>query len=289
MRLRGLLLTCVAATAMTHPVLSQSTSMSMPTAVEAGKAFSISITGSGKATLYIIGLGQVLKRDVTLGQAAFFPAGSLYNAGHYLAVLAADSSAQSGEFDIIPLNKPAELSFLARPSRLPVGLHNGITGAVYVFDAYQNLITTPTAISFELTGPAGTAQKRAMETQDGSAWTSMDSTGQQGVDRFVARSGEVSSNRVVSQVPGDPCGLKMTARLSGQKLVLATEPVRDCNGNAVSDGTIVTFTESFNGGQSTVDVPLKHGVAEVQMDDHSGATISVASGIVLGNQIHWKD
>lgn len=289
MRFRLLFLPCVMAAAMMQPVLSQSTSMSLPTSVEAGKAFSIPIAGSGKATLYIIGLGQVLKRDVQLGQTTSFPAGSLYNAGRYLAVLAVDSSTQSGEFDILPVNKPTGLSLLVRPSRLPVGLHDGITGALYIFDAYHNLITAPTHISFELSGPSGGAQQRSMDTKDGSAWTSMDSTGQQGVDRFVARVGDISSNRVVSQVPGDPCGLKMTARQSGQKLLLATDPVRDCNGNAVSDGTIITFTESFGGGQSTVDVPLKHGVAEAQLTNHNGATISVASGIVLGNQIHWKN
>jgi hypothetical protein len=37
-----------------------------------------------------------------------------------------------------------------------------------------------------------------------------------------------------------------------------------------------------------VDVPLKRGIAEVQMADHGGATISVASGVVLGNQIRWE-
>jgi len=64
--------------------------------------------------------------------------------------------------------------------------------------------------------------------------------------------------------------------------------VRDCNGNAVLDGTIVTFTENCNGTQSTVDVPVKHGIAEVQMAAISGAVISVASGVALGNQIHWE-
>ena len=44
-------------------------------------------TGSGNATLYIVGPEQVLKRDVQLGEASIFPAGSLYNAGHYLVFL----------------------------------------------------------------------------------------------------------------------------------------------------------------------------------------------------------
>ena len=40
--------------------------------------------------------------------------------------------------------------------------------------------------------------------------------------------------------------------------------------------------------QSTVDVPLKRGIAQVEMPAHEGATISVASGVVLGNQIRWE-
>jgi hypothetical protein len=268
---------------------AQAGNLSVPKTVEAGNAFSIQSTGSGQATLYIIGPGQVLKRDVQLGKATTFPAGSLYNAGRYLAILAAAAaSTESDPFDVVPATQPAKLSFLAKPSRLPVSLHDGITGAVYVFDPYRNLIATPTPVSFELSSPAGTVQKRVVVTRDGAAWTGMDSTAQQGIDKFVARVGDVSSMRVVGQVPGDPCALKMSARQSGQQLQLATDPVRDCNGNAVPDGTIVTFTESYRGAQSTVDVPLKRGIAEVEMPVHSGATISVASGVVMGNQIGWE-
>jgi hypothetical protein len=267
---------------------AQAGGMTLPKSVEAGVAFSIQSSGSGKATLYIVGLGQVLKRDVQLGETTSFPAGALFNAGHYVATLAADSSTVSGSFDVVPASKPSELSFLARPSRLPVGLHNGITGTAYVFDAYRNLIVAPASVSFELSSPSGTTQKRSVTTHNGAAWTAMDSTGQQGIDRFVAQVDHASSARVVEQVPGDPCGLKMSAELSGREFQLRTDPVRDCSGNAAPDGTIVTFTEVYNGGQSTVDVPLKRGIAEVQMADHGGATISVASGVVLGNQIRWE-
>jgi len=64
--------------------------------------------------------------------------------------------------------------------------------------------------------------------------------------------------------------------------------VRDCNGNPVPDGTIITFTETYNGGQSTVDVPLKRGVARTEMPARNGAVISVASGVVMGNEIRWS-
>jgi hypothetical protein len=259
----------------------------LPKTVEAGSAFSIVTTGTGKSTLYIVGPDQVLKRDVQLGEETSFAAGTLYNAGHYLAVLAGGPSTQNESFDVVPAGKPANLSFFAKPSRLQVGLRDGITGAAYVFDAYHNLITVPTPVSFELSGPAGGAQKHIATTRDGAAWTQMDSTSQQGMDKFVAHVGGISSARVIGQVPGDPCGLKMSAQPAGQKVKLSTQPVRDCSGNAVPDGTIVTFTETYSGAKSMVDVPLKRGIAEVQMPARNGAVISVASGVVLGNQIRW--
>ncbi len=269
-------------------LVAQEGALTLPKALEAGKAFSIQSRGSGKATLYIVGLGQVLKRDVQLGETVSFPTGSLYSAGHYVTVLTRESStAESGSFDVVPAAQPADLTFLARPSRLPVGLHSSITGAAYVFDTYHNLIDTPASVSFELSSPAGATQKRTVETKNGAAWTEMDSTAQQGADKFVARLGDVSSTRIVAQVPGDPCTLKMSAHPSGEQVQLQTEPVRDCSGNPVPDGTIVTFTESYEGAQSTVDVPLKRGIAEVKMPIRPGARISVASGVVLGNEIRW--
>jgi hypothetical protein len=188
----------------------------------------------------------------------------------------------------VPANKPSNLSFLAKPSRLPVGLPDGITGAVYVFDAYHNLISVPTPVSFELSSPSGTIQKRAAVARDGAAWAVMDSTALQGLDEFVVRVGDISSTRVVGQVPGDPCGLKMSARQSGQQVLLVTDAVRDCSGNAVPDGTIVTFTETYDGTQSTIDEPLKHDIAQVTISAHSGAMFSVASGVAMGNQIRWE-
>jgi hypothetical protein len=281
-----ILLTGLAVAAIT-PAFAQVERMSVPKTVEAGAAFSIQSTGSGKATLYIIGPLQVLKRDVRLGEAISFSPGSLCYAGRYLAVLAAEAFTENRSFDVVPASTPANLSFIAKPSRLPVGLHDGITGAVYVFDGYHNLIFAPTPVSFELSTPAGTVQKRTAVTSGGAAWTSMDSTAHQGIDKFVVKVGEVSSTRIVAQVPGDPCGLKMSARQMGEKVQLVTDPVRDCNGNAVPDGTVVTFTARHGGTQSTIDEPLKHGVAEAITQVHSGTTLTVASGVVMGNQIEW--
>jgi hypothetical protein len=267
---------------------AQDENRGFPKTVEAGSAFSIHFAGSGPAKLYIVGLSQAIKRDIQLGAATEFAAGSLSNAGHYAFIVAGVSSSETGEFDVVPASKPAELSFIAKPSRLQVGVHNGITGAVYVFDGYGNLITAPTSIHFELSNPAGNTESRSLTTRNGAAWTEMDSSAQQGADKFVAQVNGISSVRVIRQVPGDPCSLKMNAKPAGQKVQLITDPVRDCNGNAVPDGTVVTFTEIYNGSQSTADVPLKRGIAEIEMPSHPGSTISVASGVVLGNQIRWE-
>jgi hypothetical protein len=266
---------------------AQGANLNLPKSIEAGSAFSIQSAGSGKGTLYIVGPGDVLKRDIQLGETTSFDSGSLYNAGHYIVVISGGASTDSGSFDVVPASQPANLSFFAKPSRLPVGLQKGITGAVYTFDSYQNLITVATPVSFELSNPSGAIQRRAMTTRGGAAWTEMDSSPQEGAAKFVARAGTIASTRVVRQVPGDPCGIKMSARPSGKQIQLETAPIRDCSGNAVPDGTIVTFTENYGGAQSTVDVPIKRGIATVEMPAHNGARISVASGLMMGNEIRW--
>ena len=271
---------------MMQPALAQE--LRLPKTVTAGQAFSMQSTGSGKAVLYVVGLGQVLKRDVQLGETESFPAGTLYNAGHYLVLVVGASTKESGSFDVVPVERPAAISFLAKPSRLPVGRQKGISGAAYVFDPYQNLVTSPLPVSFELSSQAGATQARTVVTRDGVAWTEMDSSTREGAAKFVVRVGGVSSTRVIQEVPGDPCGLRINARPAAQRIELASDLVRDCSGNSVPDGTIVTFTETYPGGEATVDVPLKHGVARVQMPAHDGAKISVASGVVMGNEIRWQ-
>src|ERR1700687_3139243 len=269
-----------------HLTVAQTSGLRLPGIVEAGTAFSLQSPGKGKAILYIAGPGQVLRRNVQWGETTSFAPGDLHNAGHYLVLLVGGSSTENGAFDVTA-HQPAALSFLAKPSRLPVDLHNGISGVVYVFDTFQNLVLQPTQVSFQLSGVAGAPQMRTVLTHNGVAWTKMDSASKEGAAQFEARVGSADSRRVIQQVPGDPCRLRMNAKASGQRLALETEPVRDCSGNAVPDGTIVTFTEMYSGGEATVDVPIKRGIARTEMPAYKGATISVATGVVMGNEIRW--
>ena len=130
--------------------LAQPGGLRLPKTLEAGSALSIQSSGRGPAVLYIVGHGQVLKRKVQLGETTLFSPGDLHSAGRYLAVLVGGPSTEKSEFDVTAAHHPGALSFLAKPSRLPVDLHDGISGVVYVFDAFQNLILATTPVSFQL-------------------------------------------------------------------------------------------------------------------------------------------
>lgn len=267
---------------------AQDAGLTAPSSITAGDALTLSSAGAGSGTLYVVGPGAVLRESVQLGSTAQIPAGVLVHAGHYVAILSSGSGTQSASFDVLPSEKPARISFLAEPSRLPVGVHDGVAGAVYVFDHFDNLVVKPTPVSFQLITPSGPPQNDAVVTRDGAAWTKMNTTAREGRNSFVVHVGDITVSRLVHQVAGDPCRLSMSVRPSSRGLQLETAPVRDCSGNPVPDGTIVTFSEAYNGSLSTADVPIKHGIAKVNLPAHPGSVLSVASGVVLGNQIRWE-
>jgi hypothetical protein len=268
---------------------AQTATFQFPAKVEAGSAFSVPTSGSGDGALYIVGPADALRRKVHLGQEVSFSADELHNAGHYVAILAAGDSFQSAQFEVTASPHPAKLSFLAKPSRLPVQLSDGISGVAFVFDVFGNLVLQPEQVSFELSDATGRAQSRSATSRDGVAWVKMNSAAKAGPARIQASTANVRETRVIQQVAGDPCSIRMTVRPSSDKrIALETDPVRDCSGNPVPDGTIVTFTEQYGGRQSTIDVPLKHGVARTELPAEKGAVISVATGVVLGNEIHWN-
>jgi hypothetical protein len=67
--------------------------------------------------------------------------------------------------------------------------------------------------------------------------------------------------------------------------VVETDPIRDCTSNPVPDGTIVTFTQVDRNGRSTVDARIKKGVARATLPPADNAIVTVASGVVLGNEL----
>ena len=108
--MRPALSTLLAVVAAAPLVAAQS--IDVPKTVDAGSAFTIQTSGSGPATLVVVGLGQAIKREVTLGQPISFAAGTLYNAGHYFAILSG-TSAEPASFEVIP-GKPAKMTLAIR-------------------------------------------------------------------------------------------------------------------------------------------------------------------------------
>ena len=254
--------------------------LNVPEQVTAGDDLNVSTSGSGSATMYLAGPATALKREVRLGGDVKISGEELHAAGRYTLVIGSGSAS----FTVLPA-KTTRLSFLALPSRLPVALNSAISGVVYPFDAFHNLVVQPQTVNFNLSVADAKAVSRPVKTSNGVAWLQLDSTRKAGPAQFVASIGDVEERRVIEQTPSDPCNLRMKIQRNERGLLVETDPIRDCSGNPVPDGTIVTFTETSPQGKSSVDARIKRGIARAELPLVQGAVISVASGVVLGNEV----
>lgn len=255
--------------------------LNIPKDAVAGQPLTINTNGSG--TLILVGPSEVIKRDFKSGSVEI-KAEELRSAGRWIAITRGDSKG-SQVFWVKP-GKPENLNFLARPSRVPVSRPNVITGVTFVFDQYQNLVLDPTPVNYKLS-VAGTEAAKTVTSNDGIAWTNSSSAPKAGAAQFVASVGDTQVHRVVQQVAADPCNLRIhVAGKSGNRMVVETDPVRDCGGNPVPDGTIVSFIQTDSSGKSTVDARIKKGIARAELPAADSATITVAAGVVLGNELH---
>lgn len=263
-------------------IATHAAELNVPTSVTAGSGLSIPSSGSGSATLYLVGPGTAIKRKVQLGQEIQIGADELQNAGRYVILLDGDTATF-----FVTAGPVHSIAFLARPSRVPADTKNVITGTAFVFDKYQNLVLAPQPVKFELSANGETVSRSEM-TKDGVAYTKLDSSKKESAAQFVASSGPASVRRVVQQVAADPCSIRMTAERNKNGILVRTDPIHDCAGNPVPDGTIVTFTSTDGQGKSTVDARIRRAVAEAELPNSGSATISVASGVVVGNEIQWR-
>ena len=250
--------------------------------VVARSGFSVFTTGSGRATLYLVGPSHSSMQQIELGQEVHIAGDEASTAGRYLAILCS-KECRSASFYVVPA-KASSLSFLAHPSRVPVHAENAISGVALAFDESHNLVLEPVGVEFKLTAGGKELGSRSMRTQNGIAWFRTSSGSVAGPVQMTASSGELAVSRLVRQVAAEACNLRVKATRTPKGIALETDPVRDCSGNLVPDGTIVTFTKTGGDGKSTVDAPVKQGVARARMISSQGV-ISVASGVVMGNSI----
>jgi hypothetical protein len=255
-----------------------------PAQVTAGSGFSISSNGSGDATFYLVGPSHVLKHQVRLGQEIAVDGDDVQASGHYLAIACGSDGCSSASFYVVAAD-PDRISFLLHPSRVPVSRGDAINATAFVFDKFRNPVLKPVAVDFHITPKTGPSFTKTIKSDRGVAWMRMASTPKEGPVKVTAVVKSAAEPRIIQQVASDACNLRIRASRTAKGVLVETEPVRDCSGNAVPDGTIVSFTAVDNNGKTTVDAPIKKSVARTELPLNGGARISVASGVVIGNEI----
>jgi hypothetical protein len=262
--------------------LVQAAELRPPAQATAGTPFSIVSSGAGEGTFYLIGPAQISKRKVNGGEISV-QADEVEQAGTYTAILCADQCT-SVNFYVRPA-QASRLSLLVHPSRVPVAASNAISAVAFVFDKFHNLVLSPQKVDFKVVPPEGAAISQSKTTANGAAWIRITSARKGGPAKVGASIGDVAEMRVVQQVASDACNLRIKAIPGPKGISVETDPVRDCSGNFVPDGTVVSFTKTDSSGKTTVDAPIKRGVARVEMAVSGPARISVASGVVNGNEL----
>jgi hypothetical protein len=264
--------------------IAQAPGLLAPPGGHAGEPLFLSTTGSGDATLYVIAPSHVSKRAIQLGSEIKVERTETQSAGIYLLLACSNNSCAEAHV-FVEAADPEKMAFLLHPSRVAVSQPNAINAVSVVLDRFRNLVPRPTTVTFQVVAKDGHGASLPLKTRNGIAWTRLASGPKEGAIEIRATVGDAVEDRVLQQVASDPCNLHASAQNTNGRLILQTDPVRDCKGNAVPDGTIVTFTKVDKNGRSTVDAPIKKSVARAEMPYQGSATISVASGVILGNEI----
>lgn len=280
---RSAQLACLGLALMASGALAQAQDLHAPASVVAGSEAALSAAGSGDATFYLIGPASSVKRTVHLGQDIRLEREEVQTAGRYSAIVCQETC-RNTEFYVVPA-KVAYLRLLVHPSRAAIGQPDVLSGVSLPFDDNRNLVLNAGTIDFHLKVGEQDTFSRGIPVENGVAWFRTNSGNRAGALQVMATIGDVSARRVVQQVASDPCHLQVKADRDAKGIELETEPVRDCAGNPVPDGTIVTFRGSGANGVSTVDAPVKQGIARARMIANGPMQISVASGVVMGNQV----
>jgi hypothetical protein len=255
-----------------------------PANVTVGTVFTIESSGSGAGTFYLIGPAEISKRKVELGGGIAVQPEEVEHAGRYIAIVCAGECTAARFY--VQAASPARLSFLVHPSRVPVAESNAMSAVAFVFDRFHNLVPSPQTVAFRVMPKSGASISEARRSDDGIAWIRMTSGRQEGPVKIAASLGKADEIRVVQQIASEACNLRIRGDWVSGKFFVETDPVRDCSGNNIPDGTIVSFTENDSAGKTTVDVPIKKGIAKIEMPVSGEAHISVASGVVTGNELN---
>ena len=268
----------------TSALVAQEPEVQLTSKIAAGNSFVVATKGKGKGAFYLLGLSHVMKRAIDLGEEVSVSGEDVAASGIYQIVVCTSNNCVTRALTVTP-GPAARLSFLLHPSRVPVSTKNAVNATALVLDRHHNTVLVPSHVTFKVSVSGQPSSERTLETDRGVAAFQMDSRPTQGTLEVTAILGDAAEPRVIQQGASEACSLRMTATSSGRSVNLQTDPIRDCAGNPLPDGTIVSFTKIDNAGKSTVDTPIKRDRAMAQFALSGPARISIACGVVVGNEV----
>ena len=173
------------------------------------KSLSIPTTGSGDATFLLVRPRKCYEQTIHLGQSIELNGDAVSTAGRYTAIVCSDIC-HSAAFFVTPA-APASLSFLAHPSRAMVKQNDSISGVVFPFDKFQNLVTTPVTVNFQMTANKNSLFSKAVPSRLGVAWFRSNSGNTAGLALLTASVDGLNTQRALQLVASDPCNLRIKA------------------------------------------------------------------------------
>jgi len=262
---------------------AQEARLIVPSSVIAGNSTSIATSGSGSATFYLVGPATAVKREVELGQSIVLKPSDVRTAGRYEGIVCT-SSCSSAQFYVAP-SKAVSLTFLVHPSRVATGQADAISGVAIPFDEFHNMVLAATSVEFQLTSKGVSPVTPHAQSLGGILWFRGSSSKAAGAVEISASLQGTTTKRIVQQVAAEPCNLRIKGQRNAKGVLVETDPIHDCLGNPVPDGTVVTFTAKSGDEVSTVDAPVKQDIARAQLAATKATVISAASGVVMGNEL----
>ncbi len=171
---------------------------------------------------------------------------------------------------------PANVALVAVPSTLPVGNLSTLTATVT--DQFGNPVANGTPVSF--TTDFGTLSGSSATTVNGVATATLSST-LPGVATVTATVGSLSATTQVTFTLGAPANVTLSANpttlLVGNSSTL-TATVTDQYGNAVADGTVVSFATSL-GNVSPISATTVNGVATATLSSTAAGVATVTATV----------
>ena len=234
--------------------------MRLPDKAVAGQSVAIGTSGSGEATLYVVGPGTAIKRQIKLGDDVQLKGEELRNSGYYQIAIKGGADV-SKELYVAPA-AAEKINFLARPSRVPVGQPKVIAGTAFVFDQFENLVTAPTPVTFELSVPGAPAKVERLTAKNGVSYLQTGSGTKAGPGQFTVRVGDNSVRRVVEETASEPCNLRF-------KLHKTIEKVADDYGRRLQFNTAIAAVRELLNLYADLkdDSPVARAVKQEVLED----------------------